>query len=538
MPLVGKKHFSYTPKGMKQAVAHAEKTGQKVRVDKKGLGGMVKKYNQGGPLKGPSHKKGGIPAVVKGGQPIEMEGGEYVIKKDSAKKLGPDILNYINKTGAVPKMNEGGSVEAQAKTAETAAQKRRRSNPYLKDYLKGQEGVGAAKEQYLDDLSYRGKFGQDALDLMKSDSDGKHYITGHGVGQGHGVGIASTAYGRAMKGMRDAGKPMLNVLKRGATKKAEARAPLESAQGNISMLGALKNLGHKKEALRFMNPDPSTVWDKYKEGGPVNPYMATAQGYVDAMPTKTGKYEDDWWKDSYGNLGRRMVEDETRGAMEMGEGSGNISMLGRLKRLGHAKEANRAVKNLANGGTVNPYLKDYRAAREQEMADLGALPQPGSEEYEQLKSRQHHTYTGSGSRAGSGKEKWRDYERSRRTASRGRKQAEKKAKARSQQGMGIGGQSSMAIFGGLKARGHQKAAQRTIAAERQERIDADKARQRAEYDAGKAAWEEEGSKPLGMGKRSYDPYRYRGYNAPAGTYAGGGMVGNKSLFSLLKKLGR
>ena len=56
MPLVGKKHFSYTPKGMKQAVAHAEKTGQKVRVDKKGLGGMVKKYNQGGPLKGPSHK--------------------------------------------------------------------------------------------------------------------------------------------------------------------------------------------------------------------------------------------------------------------------------------------------------------------------------------------------------------------------------------------------------------------------------------------------------------------------------------------------
>ena len=111
MPLVGNKHFAYTPEGMKKAVAHAEKTGQKVKIDKKGIGGMVKKYSQGGMLKGPSHKKGGIPAVVKGsGQPIEMEGGEYVIKKSSADKLGPDILNYINKTGSVPKMETGGQV--------------------------------------------------------------------------------------------------------------------------------------------------------------------------------------------------------------------------------------------------------------------------------------------------------------------------------------------------------------------------------------------------------------------------------------------
>ena len=111
MPLVGNKHFAYTPEGMKKALAHAEKTGQKVKVDKKGIGGMVKKYSKGGMLKGPSHKKGGIPAVVKSsGQPIEMEGGEYIIKKDSAKKLGPDILNYINKTGSVPKMKNGGRV--------------------------------------------------------------------------------------------------------------------------------------------------------------------------------------------------------------------------------------------------------------------------------------------------------------------------------------------------------------------------------------------------------------------------------------------
>ena len=36
MPLVGNKHFAYTPEGMKKALAHAEKTGQKVKVDKKG----------------------------------------------------------------------------------------------------------------------------------------------------------------------------------------------------------------------------------------------------------------------------------------------------------------------------------------------------------------------------------------------------------------------------------------------------------------------------------------------------------------------
>ena len=61
----------------------------------------------GGKLVGPSHKQGGIAANV-GNQPIEMEGGEYVIKKDSAKKLGDDMLNYMNKTGKVPQFLAGG----------------------------------------------------------------------------------------------------------------------------------------------------------------------------------------------------------------------------------------------------------------------------------------------------------------------------------------------------------------------------------------------------------------------------------------------
>ena len=71
----------------------------------------VMMMTKGGKLKGPSHKEGGIPANV-GDQPIEMEGGEYVIRKSSANKIGKKTLDYINKTGKLPKkMQEGGYVE-------------------------------------------------------------------------------------------------------------------------------------------------------------------------------------------------------------------------------------------------------------------------------------------------------------------------------------------------------------------------------------------------------------------------------------------
>ena len=66
-------------------------------------------YQEGGMLKGKSHKQGGIAANV-GNQPIEMEGGEFIVKRDSAQKLGPDILNYINRNGTLPKMSNGGPI--------------------------------------------------------------------------------------------------------------------------------------------------------------------------------------------------------------------------------------------------------------------------------------------------------------------------------------------------------------------------------------------------------------------------------------------
>ena len=80
--------------------------GQSKRIDK-----HLKSMQNGGMLKGPSHKDGGILTQV-GDQPIEMEGGEYVIKKSSAKKLGKKTLDKINSTGKLPKMAKGGGLYA------------------------------------------------------------------------------------------------------------------------------------------------------------------------------------------------------------------------------------------------------------------------------------------------------------------------------------------------------------------------------------------------------------------------------------------
>ena len=63
---------------------------------------MAKKLKPG-MLKGPSHKHGGIL--------LEAEGGEYIIKKDSVKKIGVRNLNALYKTGSIPKKLYGGPVK-------------------------------------------------------------------------------------------------------------------------------------------------------------------------------------------------------------------------------------------------------------------------------------------------------------------------------------------------------------------------------------------------------------------------------------------
>ena len=62
-----------------------------------------KKYVKGGEIEGKSHKEGG--------KIIEVEGGEYIIKKDSVKKIGVRNLNALNKTGSIPKKLYGGPVK-------------------------------------------------------------------------------------------------------------------------------------------------------------------------------------------------------------------------------------------------------------------------------------------------------------------------------------------------------------------------------------------------------------------------------------------
>ena len=77
-----------------------------------------KKKQQGGYLKGKSHKQGGIAAIVGGQEPVELEGGEYIIKKSSVKKLGKKTLDELNKKGRIPTMATGGKVKKYEKGKE------------------------------------------------------------------------------------------------------------------------------------------------------------------------------------------------------------------------------------------------------------------------------------------------------------------------------------------------------------------------------------------------------------------------------------
>ena len=81
---------------------------------------------KGGYLKGKSHKKGGIPAIVGGTTPVELEGGEYIIRKSSVDKLGSKVLDEINKKGRIPIMETGGKVK---KTSQWRKSSKKDFNP-------------------------------------------------------------------------------------------------------------------------------------------------------------------------------------------------------------------------------------------------------------------------------------------------------------------------------------------------------------------------------------------------------------------------
>ena len=64
-------------------------------IDRKKLADLlVRRYNMGGLLKGPSHEDGGIL--------IEAEGNEYIIQNGSVNAETKPVLEYINEYGKLP----------------------------------------------------------------------------------------------------------------------------------------------------------------------------------------------------------------------------------------------------------------------------------------------------------------------------------------------------------------------------------------------------------------------------------------------------
>lgn len=68
-------------------------------------------FEQGGILKGKSHKEGGIPFAVNGQLGFEAEGGEAIINKRSTSMFG-DLLSMINQAGGGKAFERGGVIPA------------------------------------------------------------------------------------------------------------------------------------------------------------------------------------------------------------------------------------------------------------------------------------------------------------------------------------------------------------------------------------------------------------------------------------------
>jgi hypothetical protein len=416
MPLVGNKHFAYTPEGMKKALAHAEKTGQKVKVDKKGIGGMVKKYSKGGDvkdlhtiskelknaskmhasqakrvkkhadsmqdggmLKGPSHKKGGIPAVVKGsGQPIEMEGGEYIIKKDSAKKLGPDILNYINKTGNVPKMKKGGKVSSSS------------------------AGSNIKKN----------KDGYEMIEVIKVDTpDGPRYY------------------------------------------KAKAKSRTEHMASEIASARA--------KAKAVSNPSDSLTTKQYKTNWDAK--TGRKKNILRKATDKLGITKMSNGGGLYANIHAK----RKRIASGSGEKMRKPGSKGAPTKANFLRSAQTA--KMSDGGEIdkamsNPYLKDY-FEQTKKTKDALAANAVTPEEYEKLKSERYHKTASPFNPFNTGKRRWQDYNMRQMAARNYQKQAAKRAREKAEARTGVSdfqASAGLASRGGLRARADQKAAARFV----------------------------------------------------------------------------
>jgi hypothetical protein len=76
-------------------------------INKFERGGLIKLFNNGGVLNGPSHAQGGIPFSVGGVAGFEAEGGEAIINKRSTAMFKP-VLSAINAAGGGVAFESGG----------------------------------------------------------------------------------------------------------------------------------------------------------------------------------------------------------------------------------------------------------------------------------------------------------------------------------------------------------------------------------------------------------------------------------------------
>ena len=419
MPTVGKKHFPYTDKGMKAALAFAEKTGQKVKVDKKGVGGMIKKYAKGGMLRGPSHKQGGISAVADN-QPLEMEGGEFVIKKDSANKLGPDILNYINKNGTLPKMDKGGSVNEKEGKGHYYVGGEKTRNPLVAMSSQSEAIPGRTleeAEQVHGAGTQRGLLGAALGQLLLSGLLGPGGALGGAVlGYTTGRGKKAKQIAREKLGVKkkQSGGPIPKVSNGGPIGDMMDRAGSENWLSNRrNQLSETMARGYKKRDIREANALQQKMKNPYLKDyamaeqsgleaqrefdanfeydgqrgasairalseahrGKESKYMGTMRGHE---KTPYGQYVSQ--RDRLAKINPQtmsVMKKKAAARAPMEQATSNISMFGSLKSLGDKKQAQKYMKEnpvetgYADGGEINPYLPDMDTGSVRGIKDMG-----------------------------------------------------------------------------------------------------------------------------------------------------------------------
>ena len=122
---------------------------------------MAKKKQQGGLLKGKSHKQGGIAAVIAGQEPVELEGGEYIVRKSIVDKVGKKNMDKFNKEGRIPTMKKGGKVTKKDVAKNKAEMMKVDPNIRNKWYFKGVgRGNEKAVQKYHDKILKASKKGK------------------------------------------------------------------------------------------------------------------------------------------------------------------------------------------------------------------------------------------------------------------------------------------------------------------------------------------------------------------------------------------